>query len=282
MAGTLRPVSSDGCLFCGRSWAEVPKSWEHIWPQWLHGYAGAVPPSKMTRVLGAEFDPDSQEFVEIPLVTVTSQSSLLNLRTRQVCRPCNNGWMSRIEQAAKPSILALADAAEENRKLLLGRSAALNVALWVQKTAVTHELTDERPKVVNTEMGQRLRSGVPLRGALVWAAQHPDDYPLSIAKAHLDISPTPTVRPGDPSKRILLTAITYHYITWRVFITDTPGQMAPPVPIDQWSHIWPLNGSSVEYPPMHKVTGSKLTSMFTDLGRWLPPVRSSGMRRAVS
>jgi hypothetical protein len=267
----------DGCVFCGRPWTEVSKSWEHILAQWFRKHAGPIPSSRTTRSLGLDFDVDNQKFIELPFVDTTSQSPLLNLRTRNVCKECNSVWMSQVEQAAEPWILALASAAEHNTSLILDRDAARKIALWAMKTSATYELTGTGPHIVNVSMGQRLRSRKPFRGSIVWTARHPNDYMLSIGKGTIEISGTPTVRPGDKSRFVMLTAITYHYLTLLTFITDTPGQVSPPIPIKQWSLIWPPSGRTVEYPPMEPLTGSQLTSTFTDLSKWLPHVQPSAL-----
>jgi hypothetical protein len=116
-----------GCFFCGQSWSEVRKSFEHIWPEWLHGYAN-IAPGRITRSLALLHGADTQEFVERPLTTLTSNASLLNLRTREVCRPCNGGWMSQAQQTAKPLFLALAETAERNAVTAFSRSDARKLA----------------------------------------------------------------------------------------------------------------------------------------------------------
>jgi hypothetical protein len=272
-------MPSMGCFFCGLPWTEVHKSFEHIWPEWLHGYA-KVAPGKITRSLGILHNADTQEFIERPMTTFTSNASLLNLRTREVCRPCNGGWMSQVQQAVKPLFLTLADAAQGITLAALSRSDARKVAFWVQMTAITHELTSRRPLVSSTAMGQRLRSGKLLRGSLVWAARNVRDFDLSIAQAQMDVSNTPIVRPGDPYRRVLLTAIVYHSLTFLVFITDSPGQqVAPPIRFDLWSRMWPISGSTAEYPPMLAISGPELTATLAQPDRWIPPVRFSRLRR---
>ncbi len=272
-------MSSTGCFFCGRPWGEVRKSFEHIWPGWLHGYA-RVTPGKVTHSLGVIHDADTQEFVEHPVATATSNASLLNLRTREVCRPCNGEWMSRAQQAAKPLLLKLAGAAESRTDVVLTRPSARKVAFWAQMTAITHELTSERPMVCNTVMGQRLRTGKLLLGALVWAARNSGNFELSISHAQMDVSNTPVARPGDPSRRVLLTIVVYHYLTLLIFITDSPGQqVAPPIRFDLWSRLWPVSGSTVEYPPMLAISGHEVTATLTEPRRWIPFVYSVGMRK---
>jgi hypothetical protein len=129
-------------------------------------------------------------------------------------------------------------------------------------------------------MGQRLRSGKLLLGSLVWATRNARDFGLSIAQAQMDVSNTPIVRPGDPYRRVLLTAIAHHFLTFLVFITDSPGmQVAPAIRFDLWSRIWPISGSTVEYPPILAVNSLELTATLAKPDRWMPPVLFSRVRR---
>ena len=105
-----------------------------------------------------------------PVTNDERPSSLLNLRTRRVCEPCNIGWMHRLEDQAKP---LLEDAAESGGQLELSRADALVVARWALKTAVTHELTNDRPKVADVQIGARLRTGKPVRGSATLATSVP-------------------------------------------------------------------------------------------------------------
>jgi hypothetical protein len=48
-------------------------------------------------------------------------SSVLNLRTRDVCKDCNTVWMRELEEEATPLFLALSDTAKNNTQLVLQR-----------------------------------------------------------------------------------------------------------------------------------------------------------------
>lgn len=271
---------SSGCLFCGRPWGEVRRSDEHVLPQWMRRHESDLLKASQTAYsAGFDLDDQAREFIELPTLLTTKKSSLLTLKTREVCTGCNNGWMSRLEEAARPLIRQVAEVARTAESLSLTVDEARTLAVWCQKTATTHELMSDRPRVASTAMGQQLAAGTPLRGGLVWLARHPRDYDLSIAHVHLDVSSTPVPRPGEPDSQIALVSIVYHWVTFLIFITDRPGQQPPPLPLDRWSLLWPVRGQ-VEYPPLATLNGNELTRTMVEHGHWLPPVQVAAIRRS--
>jgi hypothetical protein len=276
------------CLFCGRTWSPgaVGKSREHVLGQWMRRLEENHPSERRSYAAGFEFDEAAKELVEVRPEIVFRKAALLTLKTREVCEDCNQGWMSDLEEAVKPTILQLVRSAKTGIAIALGREAARQLARWAQKTALTYELTDDVPHVGNVAMGQQLRDGNPLRGSMVWVVRHPRDYDLSIALAHIDVSSTPVPQPGPPDRQVLLVDIVYHYISIFIFITDSPGQVGPPLSPTQWTLLWPPSGPGlVEYPPLSSVSGTELTELFTRPGRWIPaahvPIRRSGLAPSV-
>ncbi|MGH3403229.1 MAG: hypothetical protein ACRDRJ_12155 [Streptosporangiaceae bacterium] len=274
-------MSTTRCLFCGRVWGDVSKSNEHGLGEWMrkHETARILTSGQASYSSGFGLDDDAQEFVELPTTMVTKKSTLLTLKTREVCQQCNNGWMSKLEQAAEPLILRLAEAAQNPSQIVrLNQAEARTLALWAQKTAITDELTAPKAHVANVTMGEQLRCGAPIRGAMVWAARNPQDYDLSIALAHIDISNTRIPRAGPADRQILLAEIIYHYLTLFVFIPEVHGKGWPPLQPDAWTMIWPAL-TSVEYPPMRAVDGPELTRALADHSEWLPIVRAADIRK---
>jgi hypothetical protein len=283
MRTRVRQVSL-GCLFCGRAWKPgvVTKSREHVLGQWMLRLEENHPLEQRSYSAGFDFDESAGELVEVRPEIVFRKSALLTLKTREVCEDCNIGWMSDLEEAVKPIILQLLWSAKTGMAIVLDAETAQMLARWAQKTALTYELTSDAPHVGNAALGQRLREGKLLRGSMVWVARHPRDYDLSIALGHVDVSSTPVPRPGPPDRQVLLVDIVYHYISIFIFITDSPGQLGPPLSFTHWALLWPLSGSRmVEYPPLSTVSGIELTELFTRPGRWIPaaqvPIRRSGL-----
>jgi hypothetical protein len=259
----------------------VRKSDEHPLGQWMKGHETNHPLEHKSVQLGVEYDEATNQFVEIPAKTIFKKKPLLNIKARDVCEDCNTGPLSDIQEAAKPVILQLASTAETGLAIVLSREGARQLALWAQTVALTDELTSDGPRVGNVSMGKRLCAGSPLAGSQIWLARHPRDYDLAIALARMDVSATPMPRPGPPDRRVLLASIVYHRVSILVFITDSPGQLGPQPPLAQWVMSWPVLGlAGVEYPPVAPVKGSELTEIFTHPGRWIPPIRTAGIRRA--
>lgn len=151
--GALRSMrevpASRECLFCGRLWGTARRSDEHVLPRWMRKHEQELlnRPHQSYSV-GLDLDADARELVELPSTLVTSKSSLLTLKTRDVCADCNNGWMSRLETAARPLILTVAEAARLGEEARISREDARTLALWCQKTAATNELTSTRSRVM--------------------------------------------------------------------------------------------------------------------------------------
>jgi hypothetical protein len=212
-------------------------------------------------------DPAGLSYVDMPVRRVTSKASALNLRTR-VCKGCNNGWMSRLEEQAKRLVVAMATSARTDTPMTFTADEARMIGIWAQKTAITNELTSPYQAVTTAAMRQRLRQGAPLRASLVWAARHPEDYLLSFGSARLWIGSTPTPAKGEAGRYVLLTSITFRYLTLLVLITD--GQVLPPrLDITRWDLMWPVSGE-ISFPPPVAATGSEVTKRITNHEDWLP------------
>jgi hypothetical protein len=107
------------CHFCDNA----ADSKEHAWPKWLASRFGSSSSVLDVRIGDQAYVTRSK----YPVVTV-----------RSVCRECNNGWMSRLEDDARPAL-----------ELLLGeRNARLDVqemhlvSAWALKTSMVFESVD--------------------------------------------------------------------------------------------------------------------------------------------
>jgi hypothetical protein len=268
------------CVFLWPPLGEVNKSDEHVFGH-LRKRRDGLPNERVSHSTGLTFDEESQQFVWEPVVSESRSSSLLNLRTRRVCESCNTDWMSKLEELAKPLLIALDNSARDGEQFDLSRSDALTVARWALKTAITHEMTiKERSKVANASMGDRLREGKEIRGSIVWVVANQDDFGLQLRHAYIEISDTRIVKPGDPYRLVFLCAITWHYLTLLLHV-GTPGRVGPSLPFDKWISISPCGASGIEYPPMGALSEAELNSRLTDQRDWLPVVLNFGLRRSV-
>jgi hypothetical protein len=92
----------------------------------------------------------------------------LAIVARQVCKKCNNGWMSDLESRAKPVLTPLVQGASG----YLDASDQATIAAWGAKTALALHLTTPE-KVAPVEHYREIAStGLPPKQTLVWLAAH--------------------------------------------------------------------------------------------------------------
>lgn len=117
-------ISKRQCIFCPND----ANSKEHPWPQWLDSVVGPR--------LNSDFQFSSKTTGpgEIPNVKKKSGSPRTK-RLQVVCTACNNGWMSWLQEAAKPLIIHLIH--DEDVTLSLRDKTML--AAWMAMTTMVME-----------------------------------------------------------------------------------------------------------------------------------------------
>jgi hypothetical protein len=156
MARRLKPAGR--CIFCHG----FGLSKEHVLPDWL----GEIFPqsSTDTHTVG-EFDWIKILGHGMPIQNTTRKQGQAGTRkVRVVCeKNCNNGWLSRLETAAKPVLTALVHG--YSRTLPVADQKIL--ATWIAKTTMTAEFVrmDKSPSasiraIGSTPTRSRQRTGV--------------------------------------------------------------------------------------------------------------------------
>lgn len=97
-----RPPRS--CIFCGGG----SLSREHVWPRW----AAELLPDAPGALLTLYEKPVTQPGPPTKEKERNRQGSLKSHRVRAVCRSCNSGWMSRLEESVRPVLTPLIVGAE--------------------------------------------------------------------------------------------------------------------------------------------------------------------------
>ena len=91
------------CIFCG----EGRLTKEHVWPDWLRNYIRRS--GVRTRHRSGDFIIQNER-INSSNVGFGKQNRTGNVTSRKlrvVCGDCNNGWMSRLQKAAKPLLVQL-------------------------------------------------------------------------------------------------------------------------------------------------------------------------------
>jgi hypothetical protein len=126
------------CLFCQLPLAG--KSEEHVLPQWLLNHLA----------IGNE-DIRPTHFTAEGNVVSTRRHKLRNLVEGSVCSNCNNGWMSRLENDAKPILIPLMAGTRE--VVQLNKEERLLLARWTCKTCyVLNTSSNYHPKVPSNHL----------------------------------------------------------------------------------------------------------------------------------
>ena len=145
------------CIFCGES--HVTR--EHIWPRWAQKYLLARHPERYTRgIEAAGRDSVRQVYLERPY----------DATARVVCKGCNEGWMSRLEQQAQPLLVKLTSGTRTH----LSRTDQQLLAAWGFKTALVLDASfRHRTGVANEHRRYLARTGAPPpTGVLIWVATY--------------------------------------------------------------------------------------------------------------
>ncbi len=92
----------------------------------------------------------------------------------EVCQECNNGWMGRLEQAARLLLTGLLD----GKSKALSPHDQLTLATWTIKTALTYDAARD-PRHVPADLGTRVLFGraLPLDYSQVCIGWDPDHVP---------------------------------------------------------------------------------------------------------
>jgi hypothetical protein len=116
------------CEFCGRAFGpKRQRSAEHAWAKWI----GEVLP-----VQGEPFRHTVRAASDNRVLAQWSAREI-DAVARRVCAACNGGWMSRLEESARPILMPLV----LGRGCVITRSNQRTLATWATKTALALQLT---------------------------------------------------------------------------------------------------------------------------------------------
>ncbi len=131
------------CLSCGETTAT--ESAEHVFSKWLLEYLQAVrTPITHFRY---QLDTGSQPHM--------NQIRLNSFKLRQICQPCNNEWMSRLENESKPIVIGLM--AHTLTLEALDAEQCRLLARWAGKTAIIESYAIEAEKPINSKFLRAMR-----------------------------------------------------------------------------------------------------------------------------
>jgi ribosomal protein L37E len=155
------------CIYCGRT----PVTKEHIMSKWLREVwpPSAGDTSNLTYHYQIEnFDKKAKESH-----SKERRGGPFQFRTAKiVCASCNNGWMSRIDAAAKPLLQRMLN----SEQMLLDRNHQTVLAAWLAKLTISNEFTTDL-QTVSEEHRQYFKNKVECpNGWIVMAGSYAGTY----------------------------------------------------------------------------------------------------------
>ena len=179
------------------------------------------------------------------------------LRVKRVCRTCNNGWMSRLENDVKPQLQPLF----AGQTHTISYPAQATLSLWAVKTAMALEGVDTPDTFcyAQEERNQlRLFGAIPWK-TLVWLAPSIDPTLFASSKVrHFETN--------DPAKLSgFSTNIGLAHIVLQVLTMRVPQDVGPKTKVtisvrrSPWSdttcQVWPAAHTAVRWPPKMALNG---------------------------
>ncbi|HEY7810960.1 MAG TPA: hypothetical protein VIA98_11320 [Allosphingosinicella sp.] len=228
------------CIFCQE---QTKLTREDFFPQWFRELYPAPPESQKSRlnaqVSWHERDPATGEIVTIVAPgKLARPGDLADQTLRIACRPCNNGWMSRLQQAAKPHLVPYI----KGHWIRPSRAARKVISSWATMFAMVVEFADEPSAVVPPiEREVFMRDLRPPIGAHVSAGRLAGDLPYWFHQRYWRLTLDPNEMSGLPNAQ--LTTIVMGHLVLQVYLTTSDLTAFDPGPrcIELGlSPIWPL------------------------------------------
>jgi hypothetical protein len=226
------------CIFCGAR----PTTREHVWPDWLRRRVANEETMQHTAMLEL-----GGEVTELFSYDDKPYKATANV----VCAGCNNGWMSRTEEAAKPYLAGMVE--ERGRELHEGGQLVL--ARWaLLKAIIFDHAAPRQARSANSALLYPLcvGGGPPLTGCRIWMAAYGGELPGFTALTALAVGTDEDLYTGE--RNVWVRTFSVGPVVFQVFSTMTvalaghdPGwqTLADPPQVLQ---IWPAEGSSRWHP----------------------------------
>jgi hypothetical protein len=160
------------CIFCGRP---AKMTSEHIWGEWVQDYV-----ERTANKYGFANVSVPRPGEDAPATIRVRAGDPLNAQVGVVCGDCNSGWMSRLQNAAKPHLIPLF----RGERTLLIEPAQKAIAAWVAMATITGEHLAQQPDRVTLPQSARdwLRANhqPPLEGWRIWIGRCQEPWPNGV------------------------------------------------------------------------------------------------------
>lgn len=215
------------CLACETPLTGDASSQEHVLPQWL---AGEIDMSTHGVSLKHYLHDDRE-----PADALLRSHGLSSFSVRKICEPCNNGWMSRLENQAKPHILDLMS--QKMSLLSLDDDVRTILSRWAVKTAFMIAAVQTIQFDLQWAIFRRLKTQETEgpAGCIVFASQQ-----AQLPKGFLYTCPSDELPVGKPIQ--LRVGFSIHHLCFVVVIPIVGGPRVLTTLAPIHILLWPLDG----------------------------------------
>jgi len=178
---------------------------------------------------------------------------MLEVKTKRVCRSCNNGWMASLDNDAKPVLSRMV----RGERCLLDPSEQVLVSTWALKAALMSELIwPDRDSVIPSEHYEYIHEhSRPPESSRIWCGAHwPTPFDGRFAAAFEHAYQLHFESDGDPHIGYTVMVGIGH-VAFQVLGHTGPGEFdigseVLDRPVDDFlRRTWPAVETAVEWPP---------------------------------
>ena len=186
-----------------------------------------------------------------------------------VCRACNNGWMSDLENASAPILKPLVRGEETT----LTSAEQHQVATWAVKTMLMLRLVswdgDSQELAPDTYSWLR-RFGTPPPAEQVWLASYAGEgqWPMTFHYYAAGVAPLGETRPTALNAHCSAFAIGHLALGLAGSRLREAPPAVPSLPPDTWRPMWPAYGETIAFPPPSILAGDDEMRSLAEPSRW--------------
>lgn len=240
----MLPALTKTCIFCGPNCGRLTK--EDVWPTWLGQYV----PKNGTSYSASSTVVHDDRPADVDRRNINGDSK--SRRVKLVCADCNNGWMSRLQERAKPVVLPLAI----GRSTSIGVDAQGTLAAWCAMSVMTSDhFYPDRAAIPQQHRDALMNVGMPPAAQWkIWIGHYErGDWVADWVKNALAISseahPARHLPNGLPIPNTQTTTLVFGKLYVHAVssvhsdIIDMTGS-----PSSKLVRLFPLGGSAIEWP----------------------------------
>jgi hypothetical protein len=257
------PQFRENCIFCRR---EAPLSKQHVWPDWLRGIFPSQPVDAIHSQMRTHLVDGALEFSPSGKIR---NGDMLTTKYRKVCRECNNGWISVVEEAAKPIA----------QKLILGKEFTiendelLTFSIWISIVTVMAEYSHPPTIAISADDVHYIylyRRPLPLCRIYIGQYLGSEYAPYRYRHVATAVVDGDTYKDGDPVPSRANTQVSIHVVGEMLAVVDSVSEekfeslMSERRSRKDLVPIWPGPEQAIAWPPRNAFGDAAVDSLFND------------------